>query len=245
MIEEPAFVPFTASEIPGGPWLVFAPHADDETFGMGGSILKAKAQGIEVHLVVLTDGALGGVRDDLVAIRQKEVESAVSYLGIASLDSWRQPDRGLQLSDELVTRAAVKMTSIPAKAVFFPGLYEPHPDHRMTARLVWAALQQLGTSLAAEQLPSAFAYEIGVQSPINTLVDITPVMEAKQTAIDLYNSQNTENDYPDLVTSLNRARTFSLPNPIKYAEGFFKYPTSAFVDSLKANNDLYYDQYWQ
>ncbi len=29
--------------LPLGPWLVFAPHADDETFGMGRSLLKANS----------------------------------------------------------------------------------------------------------------------------------------------------------------------------------------------------------
>ena len=62
-------IPFQTSELPLGPWLVFAPHADDETFGMGGSLLKAKKYGIETHLVVLTDGAYGGNQEDLVKIR--------------------------------------------------------------------------------------------------------------------------------------------------------------------------------
>ena len=38
---EHILVPFSVSELPPGPWLVFAPHSDDETFGMGGSLLKA------------------------------------------------------------------------------------------------------------------------------------------------------------------------------------------------------------
>ena len=66
--KENILIPFHASSLPEGPWLVFAPHADDETFGMGGSLLKAKEQGIETHLVVLTDGSRGGRSADLVAV---------------------------------------------------------------------------------------------------------------------------------------------------------------------------------
>ena len=58
------------------------PHSDDETFGMGGSLLKASCQGIETHVLVLTDGALGGHREDLVSIRQSEVKEAARVLGL-------------------------------------------------------------------------------------------------------------------------------------------------------------------
>ncbi len=62
MVNENQLVPYEVTELPEkrGPWLVFAPHADDESFGMGGTIAKAVQAGITVHLVVLTDGALGG-----------------------------------------------------------------------------------------------------------------------------------------------------------------------------------------
>ena len=53
--QEDILIPFHASPLPKGPWLVFAPHADDETFGIGGSLLKAKEQEVETHLVILTD----------------------------------------------------------------------------------------------------------------------------------------------------------------------------------------------
>jgi len=38
MIEEHHLIPHQVSEIPPGPWLVFAPHPDDEDFTMGGFI---------------------------------------------------------------------------------------------------------------------------------------------------------------------------------------------------------------
>ena len=78
-LDEAQIAPYTATPLPAvaGPWLVFAPHADDESFGMGGSIALAAQAGIAVHLVVLTDGALGGTQHDLVAIRKQEAQQAV------------------------------------------------------------------------------------------------------------------------------------------------------------------------
>jgi ABC-type nitrate/sulfonate/bicarbonate transport system substrate-binding protein len=39
----------------------------------------------------------------------------------------------------------------------------------------------------------------------------------------VYESQNKENNYPELVAALDKGRTFSLPKEVKFAEGFFRY----------------------
>ncbi len=243
MIEEPAFIPFEVSELPAGPWLVFAPHADDETYGMGGSILRAVEQGIAVHVLVVTDGALGGKRENLVVIRRQEAAAAAAFLGITQLHCWEEPDRGVTVSPALIDKACGLILATRAATVFFPAAYEPHPDHRSTARLVWAALGQLLDE--GRQAPLPVAYEIGVQSPINMMLDITAVLPQKQRAMQCYGSQNAENDYPDLVTALDQARTFSLPEAVRYAEAFFRFDREAPRESLKLHIDRYYEQYWQ
>lgn len=206
--------------MPVGPWLVFAPHADDETYGMGGCLLKASDEGIATHLVVLTDGALGGSTADLVDVRDQEVQTAAKILGIDSVDSWQEPDRGLMLSDTLVERIAQKIQSVGAASVFFPGPLELHPDHRSTALLVWAALQKLGTDASAID---AYSYEIGVQNPVNLFVDISEQRQRKEQAMTVYASQNGENNYEELVLSLDKGRTFTLPAEVSHAEGFYHY----------------------
>src|SRR5690606_7379595 len=50
MIPEHEILPYQCSPLPPGPWLVLAPHPDDETFGMGGSLLRAKNEGIETEV---------------------------------------------------------------------------------------------------------------------------------------------------------------------------------------------------
>ena len=100
--KEDALIPFDTSPLPFGPWLVFAPHADDETFGMGGTLLKAKEEGVETHLVVLTDGSMGGNSSDIVETRIREVQQAAEILGFQSLQHWGEPDRLLEASENLV-----------------------------------------------------------------------------------------------------------------------------------------------
>jgi hypothetical protein len=39
----------------------------------------------------------------------------------------------------------------------------------------------------------------------------------------IYSSQNSQNNYEDLVWALDKGRTFSLPSEVDYAEGFYQY----------------------
>jgi LmbE family N-acetylglucosaminyl deacetylase len=200
---------------------VFAPHGDDETYGMGGTLLQAAEQGIKVGLIVLTDGALGGETDNLVELRQTEVANACKLLGITNYANWQEPDRGLSLTEELTATAVAAIAESNAATVFFPGPMELHPDHRMTAAIIWSALQALGHSKV--EVPAAYSYEIGVQNPINVLIDITNQRQAKEAAMAVYTSQNSENNYEELVLALDKGRTYTLPPAVTHAEGFYHY----------------------
>lgn len=68
--------------------LVILAHPDDESFGMGGSIAKYAAEGVEVHIAIATDGAAGSVaeghedaREKLADVRSVELDKAVEHLG--------------------------------------------------------------------------------------------------------------------------------------------------------------------
>ncbi|MDG2422310.1 MAG: PIG-L family deacetylase [Gammaproteobacteria bacterium] len=238
--QENILIPFHASPLPKGPWLVFAPHADDETFGMGGSLLKAKKEGIETHLVVLTDGSLGGDAENLVQIRSGEVKLAAELLGLKSLQCWSELDRSLDLTEQVLEKVVRAILDLSPATVFFPGPLEIHPDHRATALLVWNALKRVRVK---NLIPEPISYEIGVQNPINLLVDITGQSIEKQGVMEVYASQNQENNYPELVTALDKGRTFSLPKEIKYAEGFFRYQLKDLDVSLDEVTHLVIDLY--
>ena len=241
--QEGILIPFDTSELPPAPWLVFAPHADDETFGMGGTLLKAKKQNFETHLVVLTDASKGGGAENLVEVRLNEAHAAAVSQGIDSLHTWSELDRSLEPRSDIVTRASELIQKISPGTVFFPGPLEIHPDHRAASALVWKALQKVKLNM---EPPIPISYEISVQNPINMLIDITQQIEEKKKIMQIYASQNQENNYPELVVALDKGRTFSLPKEIKFAEGFFKYSKKDLTSSLRnlvhSVIDLYGDQ---
>jgi LmbE family N-acetylglucosaminyl deacetylase len=114
----------------------------------------------------------------------------------------------------------------------------------MTAQLVWQAAQQLQRRAWRGPLPQFWSYEISVQSPVNRLLDITPVLAAKQKAMAVYASQNSQNNYPELILALNKARTFSLPASVSHAEAFYRFSDAELSGSLQAATEAALARYF-
>ena len=229
MISEAHIVPYETQHLPleNGPWIVFAPHADDESFGMGGTIAKATQAGIEVELVVMTDGALGGEQEDLVKIRKEEASAAAAILGMNPPTFLDNRDRELCINEAALAQVRDVILKVQPRAVFFPGPFELHPDHRVTAQLVWAVLQELNK---AEIAP--FSYEVLVQSPVNTLVDIGAFLDSKKKAMAAYASQINENRYESIALAMNQLRSLTLPATISHAEGFYRFSSENLQKNL-------------
>jgi LmbE family N-acetylglucosaminyl deacetylase/glycosyltransferase involved in cell wall biosynthesis len=241
MPAEHELIPYQTSPLPPAPWLVFAPHADDESIGMGGTLLLGARRGYRIEWVVLTDGAEGGDETGTALRREEEAREAARRLGIQAPRLWRLPDRGLTSDEDLVHRIAALVQELNPASVFFPAALELHPDHRAAAALVWAGL------VACEQFAgTAYGYEISVQSPINRLIDVTEVEQQKAEAIAAYASQMAHNNYREVAQALNRARTYTLGAEVRAAEGFFAYPEVAGGDpGLATVSSLrpYWDQH--
>ena len=218
LVEEQELIPFTTSNIVKGKWLVFAPHADDETFGMGGSLLLAKQQRIPVSLVIMTDGGMGAaaIDKDICKIRENEVQQVVDFLALKSYHWLGEKDRGLGISNRLIEKIATIINSEKPDQIFIPSPMELHPDHRATAELVCRSLIKVDSN------PDIYCYEISVQTQINRLIDISSVIDKKQQLMSIYQSQIGQNNYQEVILALNKARTYTLANNETYAEGFTK-----------------------
>ncbi|MCK5871333.1 MAG: PIG-L family deacetylase, partial [Methylococcales bacterium] len=154
---ESTYLPSSPSPLADGSWLVLAPHPDDETFGMGGTLLLAQKAHIKVDVLFLTDGsASDAIHSDLVKIREQEAIKACKKLGINEVIFWREIDRKLMPSTHLIQKLSAFITERNYASVFFPSPQEPHPDHRITAVLAWESLRNIQFSA------SPISYDISV-----------------------------------------------------------------------------------
>jgi LmbE family N-acetylglucosaminyl deacetylase len=132
--------------------LVSFAHPDDESMGMGGTLAKYAAQGVETYCLCATRGERGWFGPEeqnpglekLGQIRTMELESAVRELGMAGLDFLGYIDGEVDQADpaEIIGKIVLHIRSIrPEVVVTFPpdGNYG-HPDHIAIGQFTSAAI---------------------------------------------------------------------------------------------------------
>ena len=127
--------------------IVVAPHPDDETLALGGTIYDHLRAGGSVEIVAVTDGEGADDRADrearaaLALRRDEERRDALVRLGADRVPVTRLglPDRDvsgheLLLPPELQRIFIAARREFPACVVALPWRDDPHADHRATAR---------------------------------------------------------------------------------------------------------------
>lgn len=198
----------------GAPALVVAPHQDDETFGCGGAIALKRSLGAEVRVVFVTDGRYGQSSDlpldDLVAARQHEAIAALAELGVdrTSIRFLGVEDGSLEHIEpgrtaELTSAIAAEIEDLGAPDVFVTYEHDNHMDHRVTHRIVRAAVEQVartsGRTLDVYEYPIWAFYQNPVFHKLRRRdlararsLDVTSVRARKEAAIARYPSQLDE-----------------------------------------------------
>lgn len=136
--------------------VVLAAHPDDETLGAGGVIARAVAEGVEVTVAIVTDGAGDpsapvGVRRPIAAVRAAEAGAAMAELGVADLrllgfrDGAVREDRDeiAAAVDEILAGAGAR----PDTLVVAPWPGDGHRDHRVLGEIVADAAPRAGLPL--------------------------------------------------------------------------------------------------
>ena len=132
--------------------LAVFPHPDDESMGLGGTLAKYAAEGVETHLVCTTRGERGwGGPDDenpglaaLGRLREAELRCAAQVLGLTSLTFLDYIDGDVDEANpaEIIPKIVAQVRRIRPQVVvtFGPDGIYGHPDHIALAQFTAAAL---------------------------------------------------------------------------------------------------------
>jgi LmbE family N-acetylglucosaminyl deacetylase len=134
-------LPTSAPPQNGQKILIFVPHPDDETIGVGGYIAQAIQAGAEVKIVLVTDGDFHNNE----ATRYAEFRQATQLLGVPenNLVFLGFPDSKLNTTGEAILQNALaqQITQYNPDIVITPYAVDDNPDHAAIGKATEAALK--------------------------------------------------------------------------------------------------------
>jgi LmbE family N-acetylglucosaminyl deacetylase len=203
-----------------GKVLVMAPHADDETLGLGGTLLLHAEQGDPVDVLFLTVGITGNAdgryeEQEYIRMRREEGKAACSLLGARDTFFWEYPDNYQVTENDLaviVPRFQELLEKGGYEVVYTPHRAEIHTDHHTSSVIAARAVRLM------EKPPALYAYEVWSAMRPEYIVDISGVYPKKLEAAKCYKTQLALNDITRLFTCLNGYRAVFLENKQGYGE---------------------------
>ncbi len=131
--------------------LVVAPHPDDETLGCAVAILRKRAAGTPVTVVIVSDGSRGEPATlppaELIEMRKAETRRACALLGVGESDVLFLGFPDAELTDQVdavATRLGELIGTLAPEQILAPTSCEGHPDHDATNEAVRRAVAATG-----------------------------------------------------------------------------------------------------
>ena len=114
--------------------LVVAPHADDETLGCGGTLLKLKAQGCEIHWLLVTEMTVeGGFPSAQVEERNREISFVSEEYGFSQVHrlGFLPSQLDVMSKSALVSAISSVVSNIRPEIVYTVFRDDAHSDHEV------------------------------------------------------------------------------------------------------------------
>lgn len=213
--------------------LIIAPHADDETLGMGGTIARLAQEGWAVTVAVMTGHGEAThpiwPRSAWDQVRG-EAARACGLLGVDDLIFEDLPASCLDLhpTHDTNTRVAELLARIEPEAVYIPFVHDLHRDHHEIAYAAQVAARPYRAPfvkvLAMYETPTETHLrpgEAGMAFIPSLFVDISNHLQTKLAAWALYASQQLPGYSPrgpEALTALASIRGAYIG--VRYAESF-------------------------
>jgi len=178
--------------------IVIAPHPDDEVLGVGGTLMRRKAEGEKMAwLIVSGITSEAGWSDDQIKQRADEIKRVSVLFGFDSVFELNFPTTQLdQVSmSDLVAAILNVFKTFEPEEVFVPHPSDVHTDHRIVFNAVvsctkWFRYPSIKRVLAYETL-SETDFGLGTNQAFrpNVFVNIEPYLAKKLQAMDIYVSE--------------------------------------------------------
>jgi N-acetylglucosamine malate deacetylase 1 len=183
-----------------GPFLVIAPHPDDETLGCGAFIARARAAGQTVRIVIVLEDERQSANAScsVAEVRRQEAIKAVAALGGADdVVFLNHPDGNAATHIDSITRDLRNQVELTRpNLVLSPYGIDKHPDHRAVAAAIEHLYQEGSIACPVYEYPIWFWLGYGLAhllrpGPVRQLrcVDAKAYQQRKINAMKAHHSQ--------------------------------------------------------
>lgn len=196
---------------------VVAPHPDDETFGCGGLMLKARKAGHELHWIIATAMTEQLFTAERRAKREAEIAAVAEAYGFASVQRLGLPAAQLDAipMGDIVAKMAAAVRETGTEILYLPNRSDVHTDHRIVfdagaACAKWFRFPKVRQVLAYETLSETdAAVPYGESFRPNVFVDITEFLARKLEIAELFEGEVLAYPFPrsrEAIEALARVR---------------------------------------
>jgi LmbE family N-acetylglucosaminyl deacetylase len=215
--------------------LVLAPHPDDETIGVGGSVALLADAGADVRVLTASCGEASVANPAMAAAataaaRAGELACACAILGASLIDVLGLPDGDLGHHQAALTASInTVLVDFRPDIVFVPWPLDDHPDHVAVCRALAAAV-------ALPVVSEVWCYEVWTALPPNRMVDISAWWDRKRDALRAHHSAGASFD-PTAHLALSRWRSIAALSGAGHAEAFMVLRPDQFRQLVEGTHD--------
>jgi N-acetylglucosamine malate deacetylase 1 len=207
--------------------LIVSVHPDDETLGCGGTLLKHKANGDEIHWLICT--TIDRFHS-YYEIREKEIEKVSNMYDFDSVYNLRL--KTMQVDEysmsELVGKISKVINEVKPNIIYLPFKGDVHSDHRKIFEASYSCAKSfrypfIKKIYMIETLSETeFAPSTKEDSFIpNSFVDISEYMDKKIEIMKVFESEIAEHPFPRSERNLRALGTLrGATSGCEYAESF-------------------------
>jgi LmbE family N-acetylglucosaminyl deacetylase len=211
--------------------LVISAHADDETFGMGGTLLKLSKfpKDYKMYWLILSKIWSPKWTDYAIKSRKKAIEKISNALNFIEVEHWDYKDNLMDTYslNEIQERMIVYLDKIKPETIFTPSPWDFNFEHRMTFDLVEMSTKPFYSKyiekIIAYEIPSSTDASIKMIKDFhfNYYVNIEDELAKKIKLMKYFNTEYFEFPHPrseEYVRALSMVRGAECG--FKNAEGF-------------------------
>lgn len=202
--------------------LIIAAHPDDEVLGVGGTIAKYTSRGIEVSLLIVTDGSTAQYRDNpnlnnIIEEKKQETRQAADILGIKNIYYGGLPDMMLDTISHIEINKVIEniINEVKPTIVYTHFYGDINKDHQIVCESTLVACRpvkdQIVKKLFLYSVPSSTEWNIQMSHMAfmpNWYENIEEVYaKQKYRAMECYKKELREYPHPRNIKYLRNADT--------------------------------------